>query len=302
MPREDLERPGVDVLIAHRGCADQAPARRRAESRQEDREQRRACRGGDTFHELPHQPLPGRQVTSGSTYYGYMGFRSEFAPPDEDGNRFLFITYSDTGNNLMGMEGFGVDGALFRYQIDASGNIVDWENITPVRITDSYVRAATPLTHHQFGHALGGVSVDPQVPGAIIVSTLRQANQSPDPAEYARPMDTIYRSLDYGETWFPINNGYNRFGNLAFEEKAPYARPLVNGVINNKAPGGPAWEPKRALDPSEIPVGLRRHGHRGGVEGTIEPYRVDLDQPAQEGEERERGAEQRSHLQRVMGP
>jgi hypothetical protein len=202
--------------------------------------------GGATFQELPFQPLPGRYVTSGSEYYGFMGVRSAFSPPDQDGNRYLFVTYLDTGTSAMSMEGNGVDGCVFRWKIDADGQILDWANITPVRIEETVIRRlAQDLTNIQFGVAFGGVAVDPQIPGALLISTVRAFRPAQADDGYWRPMDTIFRSLDYGETWFPINTGYLMFGDSSpIGEKSPYTRPMMYGQRNRFHPDEPGrWEP-----------------------------------------------------------
>ena len=200
--------------------------------------------GGTTFQELPDQPLPGAQAISGSRYYGYIGYRSTFSKLDANGNRYMFITYSDSGSSSMGMEGQGADGCLFRYKISSTGQILDYTNITPVRVTNTYIKNTDGLlSNRQFGVGVSGVSVDPEKPGVMICSTHNSDFNSPDPTLESRSMDTIYRSLDYGETWFPILAGYDMYGNLDFQEKVPYLNPVENGATNNKDGQTPEWEP-----------------------------------------------------------
>ena len=188
---------------------------------------------GATFAELATQPKPGHYPTSGSSAaVGYVGYRSDFTKKDASGNHYMYITFTDssqTGANF-GMEGPGYDGCLFRYKIDSTGAVTAADNITPVNVDGVYVRGpgSNVTANRMMGISMGGVSVDPQIPGALICSSIVSDYTTDDPLMYHRGMEAIFRSLDYGETWFPVLCGYNMFGDCAWGEKAPYIDPTVN--------------------------------------------------------------------------
>ncbi|KAJ3564253.1 hypothetical protein NP233_g8414 [Leucocoprinus birnbaumii] len=90
----------------------------------------------------------------------------------------LYISYSDGAGPYD-----GTNGTIYKYHIDTGV----WQNITPVSGSDLY-----------FG--FGGVAVDPQKNGTIMVAALNSWY----------PDGQIFRSLDGGSTWSPLWawNGY----------------------------------------------------------------------------------------------
>jgi hypothetical protein len=94
-----------------------------------------------------------------------------------DGN--LYLVYGDQvgPNNL-------TTGAVYQYILPTTNNPNGtWNAITPPRASG-----------YQGGY--GGLSMDPEKPGTIMVSTLDH---------YYPVGDDLWRSLDYGQTWYSIN-------------------------------------------------------------------------------------------------
>lgn len=188
---------------------------------------------GATWQVLPNQPLP----RAGGAGDGYHGIRAAFTAPHNDaGDRFLFVTYTDSGNagNPGVNDGAGQDGAVFRWTISADGEILETRNITPVIITGTAVKsvAGEGEQFRMSGVGFAGLSVDPNNPGTLIVGTHNTDPYNVDTTRTHRGMETIFRSLDYGETWFPVIAGYNMFGNLQWGLLAPYSSPAVNGQFH----------------------------------------------------------------------
>lgn len=186
--------------------------------------------GGETWAPLPGKP---ERRSNGSFYFPT---KAAFSPPKSDGDRYLFVTYNDSGNNTAGVnDGNGADGAVFRWLIGEDGTVKgDGENITPVMVYETPVKgvAADGTQNRMAGVGMAGLSVDPQIPGALIVATHNTDPYNVNTTLTQRGMETIFRSLDYGETWFPVLAGFNMFGDLRWGDKAPYASPAVNGELN----------------------------------------------------------------------
>jgi len=194
---------------------------------------------GVTWQVLPDQPQPRGTTTS----TGYFGCKAEFsAPHNAAGDRYLFVTFNDSNAAAMGVnDGYAGDGCVFRWLIDKDGNILGYENITPVSVIDTYVKAvaATGTQARQSGVGYCGVSIDPQIPGALIVSSHGSdyGNAVYNRLLYHRSMDTTFRSLDYGETWFPVFCGFNMYGDLRNADYAPYSGPAAKPCnVNNMDP------------------------------------------------------------------
>ncbi|WEK54398.1 MAG: InlB B-repeat-containing protein [Candidatus Cohnella colombiensis] len=190
-----------------------------------------SANGGTSWAALPGKP------TRRSTSSYYFPTKAAFAPPhNEEGDRYLFVTYNDSGSNTAGVnDGNGADGAVFRWLIGADGAVKgDGVNVTPVMIYGTTVKsvAASGTQNRMAGVGMAGLSVDPEIPGALIVATHNTDPYNVNTTLTQRGMETIFRSLDYGETWFPVLAGYNMFGDLRWGDKAPYAGPAVNGELN----------------------------------------------------------------------
>lgn len=101
----------------------------------------------------------------------------------QDGN--LYFTFAD----VIGPNGV-TTGAVYQYLLPTTSNPGGtWTNITPPRANG-----------YQGGY--GGLAMDPQKPGTIMVSTLDH---------YYPVGDDLWRSNDYGKTWYSINTvGANR--------------------------------------------------------------------------------------------
>lgn len=164
--------------------------------------------GGKTFQYLHKEP---QTILTGPTDHpGYVGQRAAFS------DKYLYITYAAynigwSNFNSCGCDtGKCYDGALYRYELDPSGKVVDGVDITPPRIN---VWEEDTLGR-RIGYGMGGVSVDASNPGTLICSTIT-----------ATP-DTIYRSTDYGINWKPIMSGLT-IGEIDFN--VSYQKPKYNG-------------------------------------------------------------------------
>jgi photosystem II stability/assembly factor-like uncharacterized protein len=118
----------------------------------------RSLDGGVTWTAVPGQPV---------------GLIPNHARLDNDG--VLYISYANhLGPNNM------TDGAVWK--LDAAGD--SWTDITPL----------VPGTNPGDTFGYGGLSVDRNNPGVIVVTTIDRWNYR----------DEIFRSLDGGETWFEL--------------------------------------------------------------------------------------------------
>jgi hypothetical protein len=119
--------------------------------------------GGTTWTAVPGAPT-GLYVS-----HGVLG---------ADGN--LYFSFA----NGIGPAGVTA-GNIFQYIVPTSTNPNGtWNDITPPRTAG-----------YQGGY--GAVTMDPQKPGVIMVSTLDH---------YTTPGDDLWRSLNYGKTWYSINS------------------------------------------------------------------------------------------------
>ena len=148
--------------------------------------------GGGTFAAVAGQPT-GFYVNAGI-----------FDP----NNRYLYLSYARTatvtgyqqstpctsGCNSIGPDGVN-DGQIWRYTLPTSTTPAGvWTNITPPLLASE-----TNMQYVSNPYAFGGVSVDPNNPDTVIVTTLDKY--------YPPPLDDIFRSQDDGQTW--VNYGTN---------------------------------------------------------------------------------------------
>lgn len=167
--------------------------------------------GGLTFKPLIGEPLP---VISGSNDYpGYIGQHASFI------GKYLYISYAAYNIGWSNWNTYGCDtgkcydGALYRFEFNSNGEVVEALDITPPNIIEvDYHDSGAP--NRRIGYGISGVCADSQLPGTLICSTI---TASPD---------TIYRSIDFGLTWKPIMSGLN-IGNIDFN--VSYQKPEYNG-------------------------------------------------------------------------
>ena len=200
--------------------------------------------GGASWAQLPGQPA--HRAASGNAMY--FGCKAAFtAPFNEAGDRYLFVSYND-GNAVGVTDGNGHDGCVFRWTIGADGAVkengkdgtTNGVNVTPIMVDDTPVKngGATAATQNRMaGVGMSALSVDLNNPGALIVGTHNTDPYSNDTRYTHRGMETIFRSLDYGEHWFPVLCGYDLYGDLRWGDLAPYSSPATNGEYATNA-----WE------------------------------------------------------------
>jgi len=129
-----------------------------------------------------------------------------------DGN--LYFTYGDQ----VGPNGL-TTGAVYQYVPPTTGNPTGtWNTITPPRSSG-----------YQGGY--GGLALDPELPGAIIVSTLDH---------YYPGSDDLWRSTNYGKTWYSIN-AVGAYRDVSLSPWVTFGAAQLNGTIN--------WPTALAIDP-----------------------------------------------------
>ncbi|WP_058303027.1 hypothetical protein [Gorillibacterium timonense] len=166
---------------------------------------------GATFAPIKGEPAP---IIGGSKDYpGYVGQRAAFV------GSYLFVSYAAYNIGWSGWHTYGCDtglcydGALFRYELDESGRVVEALDITPPNfINPGFHDAEAP--GRRLGYGISGIGIDLQAPGTLICSTITAAP------------DTIYRSTDYGLTWKPIMLGL-AIGRIDWTTS--YQKPEYNG-------------------------------------------------------------------------
>lgn len=166
---------------------------------------------GESFIPLSGEPLP---VISGSEDYpGYVAQRACF------NGRYLFVSYAAYNIGRSDWNTYGCDtgkcydGALFRFEFDNNGAVVQSLDITPPNVTEREHHDSR-TAGRRLGYGVSGICADQQLPGTLICSSI---NAAPD---------TIYRSNDYGLTWKPIMSGLS-IGNIDFN--VSYQKPEYNG-------------------------------------------------------------------------
>jgi hypothetical protein len=167
--------------------------------------------GGATFKPLAGEPSP---VLGGpKDYPGYVGQRAAFI------GKYLYISYTAYNIGWSNWNSYGCDtgksydGALFRFELDSKGEVVEALDITPPNIIEPHFQD-TEAPDRRLGFGISGICADPQLPGTLMCSTIT-----------AKP-DTIYRSNDYGLTWKPIMSGLS-IGKIDFN--VSYHKPEYNG-------------------------------------------------------------------------
>jgi photosystem II stability/assembly factor-like uncharacterized protein len=120
--------------------------------------------GGITWNTVPGQPA------------GMMPQQSKI---DKSGNLYITYTNSPGPNGVTG-------GAVWKYDTNA----LTWTDITPIH----------PSQNGASGFGYAGLSLDPQHPGTLVVSTLDCWN----------PGDNIYRTSDSGHTWHGLRERSQR--------------------------------------------------------------------------------------------
>jgi hypothetical protein len=167
--------------------------------------------GGKTFKSLKGEPSP---IIGGSKDYpGYVAQRAAFI------GKYLYISYAAYNTGWSNWNTYGCDlgkcydGALYRFELDSNGEVVEALDVTPQNIIEpNYNDPKAP--GRRVGYGIGGICADQQLKGTLICSTIG-----------ATP-DTIYRSTDYGLTWKPIMSGLS-IGKIDFN--VSYQKPEYNG-------------------------------------------------------------------------
>jgi hypothetical protein len=167
--------------------------------------------GGETFKPLKGEP--SAIIAGPKDYPGYVGQRASFC------GKYLFISYAAYNIGWSNWNSYGCDtgkcydGALYRFELDSEGQVVEALDITPPNILQpNYQDQEAP--GRRVGYGISGICADSLLPGTLICSTI---TASPD---------TIYRSTDYGLTWKPIMSGLT-IGNIDFN--VSYQKPEHNG-------------------------------------------------------------------------
>ncbi len=161
--------------------------------------------GGESFQVLPCQPVP--KDSELKKFQGFVGQKIGFD------DKYMYITYSEYNIAYGRWDTYGcdsgrsTDGAVYRYVVSESANgelSIVGKDITPV----NYGKTAA------LGFGFSGLDVDKNNKGTLIVSSICSSQ------------DTIYKSVDYGETFVPILSGLE-VGAINFD--TAYQHPRFNG-------------------------------------------------------------------------
>lgn len=166
---------------------------------------------GATFQPLSGEPAP---VLGGpADYPGYVGQRATFS------GKYLFVSYAAYNVGRSRWDSYGCDlgscydGALYRYELNADGSVVEAIDVTPPSlISPNFTDPSAP--NRRLGYGMSGVSSDSRRPGTLVCSTI------------GSQQDTVYHTRDYGLTWTPILSGLD-VGRIDFN--VPYQKPEYNG-------------------------------------------------------------------------
>ncbi len=167
--------------------------------------------GGQCFLPLEGQPKP---IMGGpQDHPGYVGQQIAYD------HRYMYITYSAynigwSNWNSVGCDtGKCYDGAVYRYQFNPEGQLIDAVDLTPPHPMDPEFKDEL-APNRRLGYGLSGICTDPKIPGAVILTTI---TASPD---------VFYRSMDYGKTFQPIMAGLE-IGHIDFNTS--FQQPKYNG-------------------------------------------------------------------------
>ena len=198
--------------------------------------------GGANWTKLPGHPDP-RGVGVNLQYYAGKAAFSEPLEVDVPngvaaGDRYIYVTFTNKAEYNDGQRG---DGAVFRWQIDSAGALknnrhngtTEGVNITPQMYYTTPVMTDNSTAgpeNRQAGVGISALDVS-RADNALLIGTHNTDPYDADTRLTNRGEETVYRSLDYGETWFPVLGGFEMFGDLAFGEKSGLASPAVNGEL-----------------------------------------------------------------------
>lgn len=166
---------------------------------------------GETFNVLKGAPAP--VIGGSSDHPGYVGQRAVFI------DKYLYITYSAYNVGWSNWISYGCDlgmcydGAVYRFEMDENGEVIEALDITPTNILEENYKDAG-ASDRRLGFGMSGISADPQKIGTLICSTITSSS------------DTIYRSSDYGLSWKAIMSGLS-IGKLNFD--VPYQKTEHSG-------------------------------------------------------------------------
>lgn len=125
--------------------------------------------------------------------------------------RYLYISFSGSGpRNFSGFSnyscdsGTSFDGRLARYQIEKTGELTEYEEITPT------IQGDLPEYY-----GISGVAIHSDQPGLLLCSTICKKDS-----------DIIFLSKDYGHNWRELLRGLD-VGQINFT--VPYMKPEYNG-------------------------------------------------------------------------
>lgn len=183
----------------------------------------RSVDAGATWQVVPGQPTSlANPAKSKPANYNLTPIHSVFGPDGVSSSQgSLYITYfSDQGPG----DSYPGVGAVYQYTptVGAPGGPGTWTNITPGSVRNS---------GDDGGYS--GVTLDAEVPGVIMVSTMDDYNNG----------DAIYRSLNYGQTWRVVEQGKSGAIN-----DASFSTWLEFGT-QNLAVGTGNWPSALAIDP-----------------------------------------------------
>jgi hypothetical protein len=166
--------------------------------------------GGKTFAPVPGQPTgyypnaTSIDTTSGILYVSYGVNTTPGCSPSCDNE-------GPYGPNA---------GQVWAYTLPKKGNKTGtWDNITPPQTTPA-----------GGAYGFGSVVVDPNHPNVVMVTTLNKY--------YPAPYDDVFRSLNYGATWFNLGTNINRVNKRS---------PWIN--FQNSYPDGGNWLNHLVVDP-----------------------------------------------------
>lgn len=166
---------------------------------------------GVTFEKMA---VPESHVVEGCRYNGLVAQRWE---KDE---KYFYVTFASTGRSSYVLEngyscdsGDNIDGHIVRYPLT---NLNKPEEITPgVASTVRGIGQENITKGQMLEYGFSGICASKQTPGMLVATTIVKWDG-----------DSVFRSMDYGETWQQILYGLEE-GEITF--RAPYMQPECNG-------------------------------------------------------------------------